>query len=131
MADPDWPWLTRSFILALHDRLIAEHGGAGGLRDDGLLDSALARPRQLAAYDDPGACELAAAYAAAFVSSHPFVDGNKRIGFMAAYTFLHRVGSRLAAPEAEAVRFMQGLAAGEVDADTLADWLAANVQSQD
>lgn len=126
MAGADWPWLTRPFLLALHDRLLADHGGSGGLRDEGLLDAALARPRQQAAYSDVDACHLAAAYAAALVSNHPFVDGNKRVGFMAAFTFLHLAGYRLTASEAEAVRFMEGLAAGTLDQAALADWLRAN-----
>lgn len=87
-------WIELAVIEALHDRLLAEHGGAVGLRDGALLKSALARPRHLAAYEDPDLCELAAAYAAGIVRNHPFVDGNKRTALMAAYVFLTRI-SRL------------------------------------
>ena len=100
----------------------------GGIRDEGLLDSALARPRQLLAYGDPDIFELATAYAFGIVRNHPFVDGNKRTGFMAAYVFLRLHGYRLVAPEAEAVVAFQDLAAGEIDEAMLAKWIEANAE---
>lgn len=129
MAFPDWPWLTRPFILALHDRLLADHGGAGGIRDDGLLDSALARPRQKVAYGEPDVFDLAAAYAAGFAGNHPFVDGNKRVALMAAFTFLRLSGCRMVAPEAETVRVVESLAGGALGEEAFADWLRANSES--
>lgn len=131
MASGEWPWLTRSFLLALHDRLVAEHGGAGGIRDAGLLDSFLARPRQEAAYGDPDVFDLTASYAAGFAGNHPFVDGNKRVALLAAYTFLRLSGFRLAAPEAETVRVVESLAAGTLGEEAFADWLRANTRPRD
>jgi death-on-curing protein len=121
MADP--VWLDRRVIEAVHDRLIAEHGGAPGLRDEGLLVSALTRPRQLAAYDQPDLCDLAAAYATAIVRNHPFIDGNKRTAFIAAYVFLARNGLRLSASEASATHTMLALAGGEMSEAAFAGWL--------
>ena len=118
--------VARELVLVLHDRLLAEHGGAPGLRDEGLLDSALARPRQLLAYGDPDICALAAAYAAGLVHNYPIVDGNKRIAFMTAYVFLARNGSRVLASEAEATAMVIGLAAGEIDEAAFAIWLRSN-----
>ena len=116
-------WVARELVHVLHERLLAEHGGAPGLRDEGLLDSALARPRQIRAYGDPGLCALAAAYAYGLVRNHPFVDGNKRIAFMVAYVFLARNGRRLVAPEADATALMMALAAGQTDERVFAAWL--------
>ena len=126
MTEP--AWLTVDLIRAVHQELIAEHGGMGGIRDEELLDSALARPRQLLAYGDPDIFELATAYAFGIVRNHPFVDGNKRTGFMAAYVFLRLHGYRLVAPEAEAVVAFQDLAAGEIDEAMLAKWIEANAE---
>lgn len=112
----------------MHDRLVAEHGGAGGIRDAGLLDSALARPRQKAVYADLDIFELTASYAAGFAGNHLFVDGNKRVALMAAYTFLRLSGFRLAAPEAETVRVVESLAAGTLGEEGFADWLRGNSQ---
>ena len=124
MSEP--AWVARELVLVLHDRLLAEHGGAPSLRGEGPLDSALARPRQLLAYGDPDLCALAAAYAAGLVRNHPFIDGNKRIAFMSAYVFLARNGRRLIAPETEATTMMIGLAAGEIDEAPFAAWLRTN-----
>ncbi|ADE16414.1 death-on-curing family protein [Nitrosococcus halophilus Nc 4] len=119
-------WIALAVIEALHDRLLAEHGGAAGLRDGALLKSAMARPQHLATYDDPDLCALAAAYAAGIVRNHPFVDGNKRTAFMAAYVFLARNGLRLTAPEDKATYMMRALAAGDIDEATFAVWLRDN-----
>lgn len=119
-------WLAIDAVRAIHQELIAEYGGSPGIRDVSLLESALARPRQLLAYGDPGLFELAAAYAFGIVRNHPFVDGNKRTGMMAAYVFLRINGYRLEASEAEAVVVFQDLAAGEIDEAVLAKWIEAN-----
>ena len=116
-------WLSRQAIEIIHDEQLAEHGGAGGLRDSGLLESALARPQNLFAYGEGDLCALAAAYAAGIVRNHPFVDGNKRTGFIAAALFLQENGLRLNAPEAEAVVMTLGLASGEMPEQGFAAWL--------
>jgi death-on-curing protein len=119
-------WLLRSVVEAMHDEQIAEHGGARGLRDAGLLDSALARPQTLLSYGEPGVFDLAAAYAFGIVRNHPFVDGNKRTGFLAAYLFLRLNGWRLAAPQEQAVASVLALASGEMSEAAFAAWLGAN-----
>lgn len=122
-------WLTRQAIEIIHDEQLAEHGGAAGLRDAGLLDSALARPRNLFAYGEQDICALAAAYAAGIVRSHPFVDGNKRTAFLAAYTCLAVNGLDLDAPEAEAVVMTLDLASGELPEAGFAAWLRDRTES--
>ena len=118
-----WEWVNPSVVLAIHDEQIAEHGGASGIRDSGLLDSALARPVNLAAYGDRDVSELAAAYAFGIVKNHPFVDGNKRVAFVVMRTFLLLNGSDLSAePEACVVK-MLAVAEGTVDQDQFAKWL--------
>lgn len=119
-------WLSRKIILTIHTELVARFGGATGLRDSGLLDSALARPQQTFSYSQPTLSEMAAAYSEGLVKNHPFVDGNKRIGFMAAYVFLAVNGQQLIASEEEAVLQTLALAAGEIGAPEHAAWLAAN-----
>jgi len=116
-------WLSRQAIEIIHDEQLVEHGGAGGIRDAGLLESALARPRNLFANGEVDICSLAAAYAAGIVRNHPFVDGNKRTGFLAAYSFLAVNGLELDAPEAEAVVMTLGLASGEMPEEGFAAWL--------
>ena len=123
-----WHWLTTDAIIAVHDEQIAEHGGSGGIRDIGLLSSALARPQQLAAYaaTKPTVFELAAAYAIGIIQNHPFSDGNKRTGFLAAYIFLALNGWKLVAPETAAVDIMLGAAKKELDEPAFAAWLCNN-----
>ena len=121
-------WLSRAIVLAMHERLLAEHGGSAGLRDPGLLDSALARPRQLHAYGAPDTGDLATAYAAGIIRNHPFVDGNKRTGFMCAFVFLAENGFRLIAREVEVVQVVTLLAAGEIDEAAFAAWLRDNTE---
>jgi death on curing protein len=116
-------WLTREAVLAIHAQLLARFGGSAGIRDDNMLESALAKPRQLHAYGEPNAYEMAAAYAFGIVKNHPFVDGNKRAGFVAAYTFLGINGFDFTAPEEEAVLFTRGLAAGEISLEEYTLWL--------
>lgn len=122
-----WRWILDEVILAIHDEQIAEHGGNSGIRDTGLLSSALTRPKQQAHYGDgPSVFDLAAAYAFGIIRNHPFIDGNKRTGFLAAYVFLNGNGWRLNAPEAEAFQAVQALAAGEMDESCFSDWLKKN-----
>ena len=122
-------WLGEAVVLAMHGRLLAEHGGAQGLRDSSLLESALARPRQLLAYGEPDICELAAAYASGIVRNHPFVDGNKRMAFVAAYVFLASNGLRLVATEVDAAQVVTLLAADEIDETAFSAWLRNNCES--
>lgn len=119
-------WILRETLLALQERLLTEFGGLGGLRDEGLFDSALARPEQLFAYGKPDLFDLAAAYAFGLIRNHPFVDGNKRIGFMAAVLFLELNHRRFAASEAEAALKTLALAAHELNEAGFAAWLREN-----
>ena len=123
----DWNWIDKRVLLLLHDESLAEHGGASGLRDEGLLDSALARPLNLAAYEQPDLAALAASYALALAKNHAFVDGNKRAGFLAMGLFLFLNGHRLTATQADATVTMLAVAAGEIDEATLADWIRRNM----
>ncbi len=116
-------WLTREAVLAIHAQLLARFGGISGIRDDNMLESALAKPRQLHACGQPNAYEMAAAYAFGIVKNHPFIDGNKRAGFVAAYTFLGINGLDFTASEEEAVIFTRGLAAGDVTIEEYTLWL--------
>jgi len=122
-------WLTREAVLAIHAQLLARFGGSAGLREDNMLESALAKPRQLHAYGQPNVYEMAAAYAFGIVKNHPFVDGNKRAGFVAAYTFLGINGFDFTAPEEEAVIFTRGLAAGEITLEEYTLWLQKSSRS--
>ena len=119
-------WLRSDAVIAIHERLLADHGGPTGLRDAGLLDSALARPRQVLAYEEPDLCALAAAYAFGIIRNHPFVDGNKRVAFMSAYVFLARNGLTLTAIEAGATQAVLQLAAGDMPEEQFAQWLRDN-----
>ena len=121
MKEPQW--VLRETVLALQERLLAEFGGLAGIRNDGLLDSALARPRQLFAYSHPSLFDLAAAYAFGLVRNHPFLDGNKRIGFAVAVLFLELNGKRFTAPEAEATLKALALATRELDEASYTVWL--------
>lgn len=124
--NPKIDWLTSELVLAIHERLLAEHGGAAGIRDIGLLESALARPIHLVTYAKPDVFDLAAAYAEGICSNHPLVDGNKRVSLVTAALFLECNGYRLEATETEAVQMTYGLAAGEVTAQRFAAWLKAS-----
>ena len=119
-------WLTREECLALHDMMLSHYGGMAGVRDENLLESALARPQQLLHYGRPEMAELAAAYAAGIVKNHPFLDGNKRTGFMLGAGFLERNGFEFFGTEAEAVLHTLALAAGEMTEAAYAGWLQAN-----
>ncbi len=118
-----WTWLNRQALLAAHNEQLAEHGGASGLRDERLFDSALARPENLAAYGKPDVFDLAAAYGFGLARNHPFVDGNKRVAAIAAETFLALNGHALNVDDAAFVMTFLALAAGELSEEGLADWL--------
>lgn len=115
------------FILAIHDEQLRQHGGAAGVRDIGMLESALARPQQKNAYGDPDLCELAAAYLFGIVKNHPFIDGNKRTGFAAADIFLALHNLSLEALQEEVVALVLGVAAGEIDEAGAAAFLRDHV----
>jgi death on curing protein len=119
-------WVLREVVLALQERLLAEFGGRSGVRDGGLLDSALARPQQRIAYGKPTLFELAAAYAFGLMRNHPFVDGNKRVGFTTAVLFLELNGYQFTASEAQATLKTLALAARDLDEAGYAAWLQAN-----
>jgi death on curing protein len=116
-------WVLRETVLALHEQLIARFGGASGLRDGGLLDSALARPQHLFGYGAPTHFDLAASYGYGLVKNHAFVDGNKRTGFTVAVLFLELNGHRFGATEADAAVRTLALAAGEMGETDWAAWL--------
>ncbi len=122
----NWRWVDKRVLVLLHDESLAEHGGASGLRDEGLLDSALARAQNRAAYGEPDHAELAAAYAAGLAQNHPFVDGNKRAAFLGAGLFLAHNGYRLTATQAEATIAMFGLASGSIGEPEFAEWVRAH-----
>ncbi|CAN5811301.1 type II toxin-antitoxin system death-on-curing family toxin [soil metagenome] len=116
--------------MLLHDESLAEHGGAAGLRDEGLLGSALARPRNLVAYGAPDLAELAAAYGIGLAKNHPFTDGNKRVAFLAIGLFLALNGKRLKSSQAEATLMMLDVAASVVDEAELTVWIREHVESR-
>ena len=119
----DWKWVRDDVVLALHDEQLAEHGGAAGIRDLGLLQSALARPENLAAYGAPDAAALAAAYAFGIARNHPFTDGNKRTAAVTALLFLMHNRIAFQIGEAELVVMTLALAAGDLSENETAAWL--------
>ena len=120
-------WIEERDALAIHDRLLADHGGPPGLRDEGLLQSALARPLQHHAYaDSPDVVEMAALYTTGLVRNHPFVDGNKRVGFVVGILFLELNGFRFIASEEDATQAVLSLSSGTLDEAAYTAWLRAN-----
>ena len=120
-------WVPEPAVRSMQAAMIAEHGGRPGIRDVGLLSSALARPRNQRAYETSSTpFDLAAGYGVAIVKNHPFIDGNKRLALMVMYVFLEINGYRLDAPEVEAVDVMLRLAANEMEEKGLSEWLKAN-----
>lgn len=117
-----WRWIGAPVVYAVHDRQLAEHGGPDGIRDQGAVESAVARPRNLATYTEPDAAALAAAYAFGIARNHGFVDGNKRTAWIVARLFLADNGYLLRFDKPEAVRMMEGVAAGTVAEADLAAW---------
>ena len=125
-----WRWLSSKVIYAVHDEQLAEHGGLPGLRDENALQSALARPEQLANYGEPDVCDLAAAYAFGIARNYPFSDGNKRTAFVALELFLALNHVDLIASDADCVVHMLELAAGNLSEDELALWIRAHSASR-
>ena len=121
-------WLDRTDCLAIHEMMLAQHGGLAGVRDEGLLDSALARPQNLLAHGAPTVPEMAASYATGIILNHPFLDGNKRTGFMVAATFLELNGLFFTASEESVVEKTLALAAGKLKEAGYASWLKKNCQ---
>ena len=124
MIQPNW--LSDEIIIAIHDEQLAIHGGGVGLRDQGMLASALERPINKWSYENAGLPELAAAYAFGLAKNHPFIDGNKRIALLALYTFLYINDVDFIVPEPEAAAAILALAAGEVDEEGLTRWIRDN-----
>ena len=122
-------WVRKDVACALHDEQLAENGGSPGIRDEGMLDSALGRPENLKAYGDPppDLADLAAAYAFGLAKNHPFVDGNKRVSMVVTETFLELNGRQLTASNAEIVATWLALAAGEMDEAAMAAWIRARI----
>jgi death-on-curing protein len=125
-----WRWIDRRALELLHGESLAIHGGASGLRDEGPLESALARPLHLAAYGSPDVWNLAAAYGVGLAKNHAFVDGNKRAAFLAVGMLLALNGYRLTAPQADATLTMLAVAAGQMDEVTFARWLRQHTQKR-
>ena len=125
MSEP--VWLSTELIIAIHDEQLEQFGGPSGLRDRGLLESALARPLNQYAYGNEDMAALAAAFAFGLVRNHPFIDGNKRTGLLALVTFLGLNGIDFVAPEAETAITMLALAAGEIDEGELAHWIREKI----
>lgn len=126
----DWTWIERAVVIAAHGEQLAEHGGGAGMRDSGLLDSALARPENLAAHGDPDYADLAASYGFGIARNHPFIDGNKRTAFVTVELFLVLNGYELIASDADCVLTMLALAAGEIEEAAFAAWLRAHCQAR-
>lgn len=130
MSEPRW--IDHRALLFLHEEAIAEHGGLSGFRDPGLLDSALARPRNLFAYrPEADISELAAAYGFGLIKNHPFVDGNKRIAFIATDLFLHLNGQNLMAEQIDQIRTMLRLASSEISEEDFAKWVREYTKKRD
>lgn len=125
-----WRWINKQALLLLHDESLAEHGGLSGLRDEGLLDSALARPQNLSAYEKPDIASLAASYGVGLAKNHPFADGNKRAAFLAVGLFLYLNGYRLTAGQTEATLTMLTVAAGKKEEHAFADWIHQNIEAR-
>jgi len=124
----NWRWIDKRALLLLHADSLAEHGGAAGLRDEGLLDSALARPLNLAACGQPDLAALAASYGVGLAKNHAFVDGKKRAAFLSVGLFLALNGMRLRAAQPDAVLTMLAVASGTLDEDGFADWIRRHAQ---
>ncbi len=126
-----WHWITKAALLILHAESVSEHGGSAGVRDEGLLDSALARPLNLLAYahaqSPPDIAALAASYTTGLSQNHAFVDGNKRAAFLATGLFLYLNGARLNASQADATLTMLAVASGDLTEDAFAAWLRERI----
>lgn len=118
-----WRWIDKQLLVTLHDESLSLHGGASGIRDEGLLDSAMARAQNLEHYGEPDCAALAAAYGVGLAKNHPFVDGNKRAAFLAVGLFLMMNGYRLTATQVDATLTVLAVAAGEMEETAFADWI--------
>jgi len=121
-----WRWLDKQLLMMLHDESLALHGGLSGVRDEGLLDSVLARPEHLAAYGELDIADLAASYGVGLAKNHPFADGNKRAAFLVVGLFLLLNGRKLNATQVDATLTMLAVAAGEMEEAAFADWIRRN-----
>jgi death-on-curing protein len=126
----DWVWIDPDVLLAAHDEQLEEHGGATGIRDRGLFESALARPQNLAVYGEPGVATLAASYGFGLAKNHAFVDGNKRTAFVALELFLDLNGFELTADDAQCVLVMLSVASGAFSESELADWIGKHMKAR-
>ena len=125
---PVWRWVSLDAALAAHLEQLAEHGGAEGIRDEGLFESAMARPQNSAAYGEPDAATLAANYAFGLARNHAFIDGNKRTALVVSELFLAKNGLRVESNEAETLAIFLDLAAGELSEEELADWFRERIR---
>ena len=123
-----WKWVNRQVLLLLHEESLAEHGGASGLRDEGLLDSALGRPLNLALYGEPDVASLAASYGFGLAKNHAFVDGDKRAAFLAVGLFLAANAHRLHATQAEATLTVLAVAGGDMSEEGFARWIRDHIR---
>ena len=121
-------WIAPGVLLAMHEEQLAEHGGASGMRDAGLFDSALARPPQLASYAEPDVAALSAAYGWGLARNHPCIDGNKRTAFIATELYLGLNGAELVVDDADCVLTMLAVASGEMSEEAFAAWLRQHLQ---
>lgn len=124
----DWIWLDAETLIVAHDEQLAEHGGASGIRDRGLFESALARPQTLAAYGEPDAAQLAATYCFGLAKNHAFIDGNKRISLVALESFLLLNGYELMADDGQCVLVILSVASSAMSEDELAEWIGKNMR---
>ena len=128
MTEKDWDWVTAEDAILAHQQSIANFGGSDGIRDIGGLESALAYPKNLAAYGDPGMAELAAGYLFAIAKNHAFVDGNKRTAWTVMRLFIGLNGGKLEYDKFDAVKFVEGVAGGTIDYDGARDWIAGRLK---
>ena len=125
-----WKWINRAVLIAVHDMQLAEHGGGAGLRDKNLLESAMAKPQNLAVYGAPDAAALAAAYGYGISRNHAFVDGNKRTGLVAAELFLGLNGWQLLVTDSDCVLTMLAVASGDITEEEFAAWIRAHASKK-
>ena len=125
-----WTWLNHDIMLAVHDEQLDEHGGLSGIRDVGLFESAMERPKNLAAYESPDAADLAASYGCGLAKNHPFSDGNKRTAYVAMELFLLLNGFVLTTSDADSVLTMLGVASGDISEVQFAKWIRSNIQKR-
>jgi death-on-curing protein len=127
-AKSHWVWVERDIMLAVHDEQLEEHGGLSGLRDMGLFESAMERPKNLAAYESPDVSDLAASYGCGLAKNHPFLDGNKRTAYVAMELFLVLNGYQLMSSDADSVLTMLQVAAGDMSEKAFAKWIRNNIK---